>query len=106
MPTLRPGDIVIANNLGTHKVVGVDEAIVAAGAALWYLPPYSPDLNPIELCFAKLKAIVRAGRCRSIETLWPLFGAACRASVRRSAATTSGIAVTPALNDHEHCFND
>lgn len=74
VPTLRPGDIVIADNLGAHKVRGVEEILAAAGAAMWYLPPYSPDLNPIELCFAKLKAIVRAARCRSIDTLWPLLG--------------------------------
>ena len=74
VPTVRPGDIVIADNLGAHKVAGVNQVIAAAGAALWYLPPYSPDLNPIELCFAKLKAIVRAARCRSIDTLWPLLG--------------------------------
>ena len=74
VPTLQPGDIVIADNLSAHKVVGVRRAIERANAALWYLPPYSPDLNPIELCFAKLKAIVRAARCRSIDTLWPLLG--------------------------------
>ena len=53
VPTLQPGDIVIADNLGAHKVAGIQRAIQAAGATLWYLPPYSPDLNPIELCFAK-----------------------------------------------------
>jgi transposase len=71
----RPGDRVIADNLSAHKVAGVRRAIEQAGATLWYLPPYSPDLNPIELCFAKLKTIVRAARCRTIETLWPLLGA-------------------------------
>ena len=75
VPTLQPGDIVIADNLSAHKVDGVRAAIEAAGAALWFLPPYSPDFNPIELCFAKLKAILRAARCRSIDTLWPLLGA-------------------------------
>ena len=75
VPTLQPGDIVIADNLPSHKVEGVRDAIEAAGAALWFLPPYSPDFNPIELCFAKLKAILRAARCRSIDTLWPLLGA-------------------------------
>ena len=72
VPTLRPGDIVIADNLSVHKTAGVRRAIERADATLWYLPPYSPDLNPIELCFAKLKAIVRAARCRSI--VWPLLG--------------------------------
>ena len=70
VPTLQPGDIVIADNLGAHKVAGIQ----AAGATLWYLPPYSPDLNPIELCFAKLKALVRTARCRRSETLWPFLG--------------------------------
>ena len=74
VPTLAPGDIVIADNLAAHHVDGVQDAIEAAGATLRYLPPYSPDLNPIELCFAKLKTLVRAARCRSIETLWPLLG--------------------------------
>ena len=55
MPTLHPGDIVIADNLSAHKVAGVRQAIERVGATLCYLPPYSPDLNPIELCFAKLK---------------------------------------------------
>jgi transposase len=83
VPTLRPRDIVVADNLPAHHVDGVRELIAAAGAQLWYLPPYSPDFNPIELCFAKLKAIVRAARCRSIETLWPLLG---ECLVRFSAA--------------------
>ena len=64
VPTLQPGDIVIADNLAAHKVDGVRPAIEAAGATLRFLPPYSPDFNPIELCFAKLKAIVRKARCR------------------------------------------
>ena len=75
VPTLAPGDIVIADNLAAHKVAGVRAAIERVGAMLCYLPPYSPDLNPIELCFAKLKALVRAARCRSNETLWPFLGA-------------------------------
>ncbi len=73
-PTLLPGDIVVMDNLSCHKSPAVRRAIETVGASLWYLPPYSPDLNPIELCFAKLKAIVRAAHCRSIETLWPLLG--------------------------------
>ena len=75
VPTLHPGDIVIADNLSAHKVAGVRQAIERVGATLCSLPPYSPDLNPIELCFAKLKAFVRAARCRSTETLWPFLGA-------------------------------
>jgi transposase len=75
VPTLAPGDVVIADNLAAHHVEGVQQLIETVGATLRYLPPYSPDLNPIELCFAKLKTLVRAARCRSIETLWPLLGA-------------------------------
>ena len=74
VPTLHPGDIVIADNLGAHKVAGIQRALQAAGATLWYVPPYSPDLNPIELCFAKLTALVRTARCRRTETLWPFLG--------------------------------
>ena len=60
VPTLRPGDVVVLDNLSAHKVAGVRAAIEAAGAELLYLPPYSPDLNPIELAFAKLKALLRS----------------------------------------------
>ncbi len=74
VPTLHPGDLVIADHLSAHNVAGVRRAIEAVGATLAYWPPYSPDLNPIELCFATLKTIVRAARCRSVETLWPLLG--------------------------------
>src|SRR5712692_4402730 len=69
-PTLRPGDQVILDNLSSHKVAGVREAIAAAGATLHYLPPYSPDLNPIEKLFAKLKALLRKAAPCTIETLW------------------------------------
>ena len=75
VPTLQPGDMVMADNLAVHKVDGVRHAIEAAGATRRFLPPYSPDFNPIELSFAKLKAIVRQARCRSLDTLWPLLGA-------------------------------
>src|SRR5260221_1184584 len=60
VPTLSKGDVVIMDNLGSHKVAGVREAIEAAGASLLFLPPYSPDLNPIEQAFAKLKALLLA----------------------------------------------
>ena len=73
VPTLHPRDIVVADNLPAHHVDGVRE-LIRRPAPSSGLPPDSPDLNPIELCFAKLKAIVRAARCRSIETLWPLLG--------------------------------
>jgi transposase len=68
------GDIVIADNLGSHKVAGVREAIEAKGASLMFLPAYSPDLNPIEQVFAKLKALLRKAEPRSRETLWRTIG--------------------------------
>jgi transposase len=70
VPTLSPGDIVILDNLSAHKVAGVREIIEAKGARLVYLPPYSPDLNPIEQLFAKLKALLRRAAERSIPALW------------------------------------
>lgn len=73
-PTLKPGDIVVMDNLAAHKVEGVREAIEAAGATLRYLPPYSPDLNPIEQVFAKLKALLRKAAERSVEALWNRIG--------------------------------
>jgi transposase len=73
-PTLRPGDIVILDNLSSHKVAGVKQAIAAAGATLIYLPPYSPDLNPIEKLFAKLKALLRKAAKRSVDALWDEIG--------------------------------
>lgn len=74
VPELRPGDIVIMDNLGSHKGVGVQAAIEAAGASLRYLPPYSPDFNPIENAFAKLKASLRKAAERSVEGLWSTIG--------------------------------
>ena len=73
-PTLRPGDVVIADNLASHKVAGVREAIEAVRATLVYLPPYSPDFNPIEQLFAKLKTLVRKASKRTIEGLWAAIG--------------------------------
>lgn len=73
-PTLCPGDIVIADNLSSHKVAGVREAIEAVGATIRYLPPYSPDLNPIEKVFAKLKALLRLAAIRSVDALWDHIG--------------------------------
>ena len=69
-PELKPGDIVIMDNLPTHKVAGVRETINTAGAGLLYLPPYSPDFNPIEMAFAKLKALLRKAAARTIKDLW------------------------------------
>jgi transposase len=73
-PTLRRGDIVVMDNVSVHKVAGVRQAIEARGATLVYLPPYSPDLNPIELFFSKLKAILRKAAANSIESLWTVIG--------------------------------
>ncbi|MGQ0618871.1 MAG: IS630 family transposase [Panacagrimonas sp.] len=73
-PTLQPGDPVIADNLSSHKVTGVREAIEAVGAQIRYLPPYSPDLNPIEKLFAKLKALLRKAAKRTVEALWTHIG--------------------------------
>lgn len=75
-PTLSPGDIVVMDNLSSHKVTGIRAAIEARGAELRYLPPYSPDLNPIELAFAKLKKLLRDGAERTVDKLWTLCGQA------------------------------
>lgn len=73
-PTLQPGDIVIMDNLSSHKRAGVREAIEAAGATLMYLPPYSPDLNPIEQAFAKFKWLLKSAARRTVEALWNTCG--------------------------------
>ena len=73
-PTLTPGDVVIMDNLRSHKVAGVRQAIEARGASLLYLPPYSPDLNPIEQAFAKLKAMLRSEAPRKLDALWSAVG--------------------------------
>ena len=100
VPTLQPGDIVIADNLPSHKVEGVRDVIEAAGAALWFLPPYSPDFNPIELCFAKLKAMFRAARCRSTRS-GHCLARVSPASRRLSVETTSVTAATQSAQHHE-----
>jgi transposase len=69
-PTLRPGDTVIMDNLGSHKGAAVREAIETAGAQLRFLPPYSPDFNPIENAFSKLKALLRKAAARTRDALW------------------------------------
>ena len=73
-PELRPGDIVIMDNLSSHKGPRVRQLIEAAGAGLHYLPPYSPDFNPIENAFAKLKALLRKAAQRTVEGLWTAIG--------------------------------
>jgi len=72
--TLKPGDIVILDNLGSHKAKTIRQAIRAAGARLWFLPPYSPDLNPIEQAFAKIKHWMRIAQKRTVEDTWRHLG--------------------------------
>lgn len=74
VPTLRKGDVVAMDNLGSHKIPGIREAIEAAGATLMYIPPYSPDLNPIEMVFAKIKSVLRKKALRTVEALWKELG--------------------------------
>lgn len=74
VPTLRKGDAVIMDNLGSHKGAGVRKAIEDAGATLLYLPPYSPDFNPIENAFSKLKTLLRKAAERTIDALWDRIG--------------------------------
>ena len=74
VPELKRGDIVVMDNLGSHKGAGVRASIEAAGAKLLYLPPYSPDFNPIENAFAKFKALLRKAAERTIDGLWSRIG--------------------------------
>jgi transposase len=91
-PSLRPGDVVVMDNLGSHKRPRVREAIERAGGTLLFLPPYSPDLNPIEQAFSKLKALLRKAEERTVEGLWSRLGAVldefgpreCRNYIRHS----------------------
>ena len=97
-PALAPGDVVIMDNLASHKVRGVREAIEARGASLLYLPPYSPDLNPIELVFSKLKRLLRSAAARTVASLWATIGtliqrfsaSECRNYLRHCGYTQSG----------------
>jgi len=78
-PALRPGDLVVMDNLSSHKVRGVVEAIQAVGADVWRLPPYSPDLNPIEMMWSKVKSILRSIAARTAESLRQAIGMALKA---------------------------
>jgi transposase len=75
-PTLQPGDIVVMDNLSSHKAAGVKEALEAVGATLVYLPLYSPDFNPIEMAYSKLKWLVRSAGQTTVENLWRFLGQA------------------------------
>jgi transposase len=96
VPTLSAGDIVIMDNLPSHKVIGIREAIEAAGAKLLYLPPYSPDLNPIEQVFSKFKSLLRSAAARTLDALWQAIEDAlktfspkeCAAYLRHSGYST------------------
>jgi transposase len=74
LPVLKPGDIVIMDNLGSHKSAAIRRMIKATGARLWYLPPYSPDLNPIEQTFAKIKHWMCMAQKRTVEDTWRQIG--------------------------------
>jgi transposase len=76
VPSLRPGDVVVMDNLAPHKALGVVEAIASVGALVWYLPPYSPDFNPIEKMWSKIKASLRKAKARTREALFNAVGAA------------------------------
>ena len=78
-PALQAGDLLILDNLSSHKVGGVREAIEEVGARLVYLPPYSPDLNPIELAFSKLRRLLRSAAKRTVDALWQACGTALEA---------------------------
>ena len=77
VPELQPGGTVIMDDLSSHKVAGVRSAIEAAGADLLYLPPYSPDLNPIEMAFSKLESLPRAKALRAMDEPWNVLGPLC-----------------------------
>lgn len=98
VPALRPGDLVVWDNLACHRRAEARAAIEAAGCAVRFLPPYSPDLNPIELVFAKLKRLLEAAERRTVESLWSFLGAAldafapeeCGRYLRHNGYTATG----------------
>lgn len=94
-PILTPGDVVVLDNLPAHRVAGVRHLIEARGASLLFLPIYSPDLNPIELMFAKLKSLLRSAGARTIERLWTDLGT-CLAQF--SARNARDMSDTPATD--------
>jgi transposase len=77
LPTLQEGDIVVMDNLSSHKIAGVKEAVETVGAKVVFLPPYSPDFNPIEKVFSKLKTLVRKAKLRKKDELWKKLGQLC-----------------------------
>ena len=93
-PTLKPGDVVILDNLGSHKGKAVRRAIRASRARLLFLPPYSPDLNPIEQVFAKLKHLMRKAKERTVDATWKRTGYCSQPSNPANAKTTSSMQAT------------
>jgi transposase len=92
VPQLRPGDVVVADNLPSHKRVRSRELIEAAGATLLFLPPYSPDLNPIEMIFSKIKQLLRSMACRTRDALWNAM-----------QSVLDKVSATDAANCFAHC---
>ncbi len=92
VPELKAGDVVVMDNLSSHKGGRIRELIHATGAELRYLPPYSPDLNPIELIFAKVKQLLRSLACRTRESLWESM-----------QSVLDQVTPTDAVNCYEHC---
>ena len=98
VPVLQPGDMVVLDNLRSHKVAGIEEAIRTAGAKVLYLPPYSPDYNPIEQVFSKLKTLLRKAAARTVDGLWSTMGqlvgqfvpAECLQYIRHAGYSRSG----------------
>jgi transposase len=86
-PSLRPGDVVVLDNLSSHKSAAVEAAILATGAEVWFLPPYSPDFNPVEQLWSKVKAFLRALKARTLDAL---IEAIRRALLRVTAADVIG----------------
>ena len=105
VPTLRPGDVVVLDNLAVHKQPEVRAAIAAVGAHVRFLPPYSPDFNPIELAFAKLKAFLRAARPRNFDQVISLMAIALDLFTPRNARTTSATAAIAFLYRCEKRFS-
>lgn len=89
LPSLKPGDVVIMDNLGSHKSAALRRILRAAGARLWYLPPYSPDLNPIEQTFAKIKHWMRTAQKRTIDEISRHLGELIQTIQPTNAKTTS-----------------
>ena len=94
VPQLRPGDVVVLDNLSSHKRASTRELIEAAGATLLFLPPYSPDLNPIEMVFSKIKQLLRSMACRTRQALWDAMQSVLNQVAHWTRPTASAIADT------------